>query len=235
MNKVRAILRDGYARACLLVVLATASGAFVVIAAPQWWTDSGAVNSAIQDDYAVINQGQLKNIASKALEHIELKAPGTPNLTAIQALVNDWDVNPGNNDYAAVNAGQLKAVVAPFYDVLEDIGYHAQEGWQYTYPWDDPLAGSADDYALVNAGQVKQLFDFDVTNIDGLPTSIKQLIVEADPDDEITDFSHVSSGDDYDGDGIDNLTEYQEGTDPTDPLSSSAQLIVLKVFTPLED
>jgi len=42
----------------------------------------------------------------------------------------------------------------------------------------------------------------------------KQRIVDADPEDEITDIAQVSWTDDFDGDGASNLMEYYAGTDP---------------------
>jgi hypothetical protein len=51
---------------------------------------------------------------------------------------------------------------------------------------------------------------------DGLPDDWEQQIVEADLADNITTINDVLPGDDFDGDGENNLTEYINVTDPTD-------------------
>jgi len=67
-------------------------------------------------------------------------------------------------------------------------------------------------------------FSVDNTSLDGdndkLPDAWEQLIVDADPDDEIDDVSGVLKDDDFDGDGKTNNEEYLAGTDPTDPEST---------------
>jgi len=52
------------------------------------------------------------------------------------------------------------------------------------------------------------------TDGDFMPDDWEQQIIDADPNDEITDISHVLSEDDFDGDGLTNLEEYQHGTNP---------------------
>jgi len=56
---------------------------------------------------------------------------------------------------------------------------------------------------------------------DGLPDDWEQQIIDADETDDITALAHVNPGDDFDGDGESNLAEYDNGTDPTDPLSTT--------------
>ena len=53
---------------------------------------------------------------------------------------------------------------------------------------------------------------------DRLPDAWEQQIIDADPNDAIETIDDVRPGDDFDGDGWSNLTEYLAGTDPTDPL-----------------
>ncbi len=59
------------------------------------------------------------------------------------------------------------------------------------------------------------------TDSDGMADSWEQAIVDADPDDDILSVSDVFWGDDFDGDGENNWTEWQNGTDPTDASSTS--------------
>lgn len=118
---------------------------------PAWSTDYPA-----SDDYAVVNQGQLKNFATKAYAELQAHAPAsvwsTTQGTALTTLITSWTLTGGDN-YAAINLGQLKTVAKPFYDVLILIGYTS------SYPW----TGTADDYAAANIGQLKHIFNFDLT------------------------------------------------------------------------
>jgi len=147
---------------------------------PAWWftrdviaqkppTNSSPTwpsNYPASDDYVVITQGQLKNLATQAYNELQAKAPTSvwtkPQGLALSAMVTGW--NPASGDaYAVVNLGQFKAVAKPFYDVLILIGYAT------SYPW---TGIAADDYSVVNIGQVKNAFSFDVgldSEIDDLP------------------------------------------------------------------
>ncbi|MEM1059358.1 MAG: LamG domain-containing protein [Verrucomicrobiota bacterium] len=144
-----------------------------------------------------------------------------------------------------------------FYDIfaLPEVLYYNSHisGWTSgeTYPW--PTTGGEDsDYAAVNAGQLKNLFAFDLSTWaptsgenpldqdvpggDGLLDSWEQTIVDADPNDVITDITQVLASDDgsspsiywdFDGDGYDNLTEQQQQTDPTDFYNGETPVIVV--------
>ena len=135
-------------------------------------------------DYAPVNQGQLKLMATAAFDELTANLPGGvgdmtgPDGTGFKltTLINSWSKLqpdgtrvpvPGKNtaDFAAVNLGQLKNVALLFYDRLIEAGYTNQ------YPWagspGDPM-----DYAMVNIGQMKYLFRFDVaydSDKNGLP------------------------------------------------------------------
>ena len=61
----------------------------------------------------------------------------------------------------------------------------------------------------------------DDTDSDGLPDNWEQSIVDADPNDAVTSIDDVLPGDDFDGDGEINATEYSNGTDPTDARSTN--------------
>ena len=128
--------------------------------APVWPTDYPPA-----DDYAAVNQGQVKNVAKQSFEKMKaafLDGAGQP--------LNDIWASPvtSSDDYLAINLGQLKALAKPFYDRL------AQIDPIIVYPWGNPIT-PADDFALVNIGQVKNLFRFDPqaiavdTDGDGLP------------------------------------------------------------------
>jgi|GEM_PF-700114 len=155
---------------------------------PVWWFTNGTIipsnptNAApiwpssypASDDYSVINQGQLKNIATAASAHLQTYLPAAvlnlSNALALQTLVSAWTTNPSTNadNYAVVNQGQLKALAGSFYDVLGSGSYTAGIGVQPTnwisgsYPW-STNTNSSDPYAVANIGQAKYLFSFDLS------------------------------------------------------------------------
>ena len=165
----------------LLIFAVTFGLAFLLSAAPPvWWQQRGVfVPSSSADDYAVVNQGQLKHLATAAYDEFNAQLPGGAGST-LEGLIRSWyQTDAGGNfllnaqgqrrplvtaqtdDFSAVNLGQLKAVAKPFYDRLFSAGYPVG------YPW----AGQApDDYALANLGQIKHLFSFNAQLYVGGPT-----------------------------------------------------------------
>lgn len=142
-------------------------------AAPQWWTDLQVIDpGATANDYAAINQGQLKNLAVKAYAHLRAQTNLPPNTwsnapgTNLTALITSFQSNTNStSNYNAVNLGQLKNVAKPFYDMLNSVGYTNSAIAPYNlYPWVTAGAGAANDYAMANIGQAKNLFSFDLTN-----------------------------------------------------------------------
>jgi RHS repeat-associated protein len=117
-------------------------------ASPVWPTDYPAA-----DDYAAINQGQVKNIAKQAYEEFVAAMPEGPG-PVLEAIWSEPAAS--TDDYAAVNIGQLKTLAKPFYDRL------IEKEVATKYPW----GAGADDYALANIGQLKHLFRFTATSID---------------------------------------------------------------------
>jgi hypothetical protein len=125
--------------------------------APAWWSQRGVlVAGATVDDYAAVNQGQLRYIAKQAYEEMKVTLPGGPG----RVLDAIWANPPAStDDYRAINLGQLKAVAEPFYARLEQSNYSGQPlGTSQTRPW---TGIGADDFALANIGQVKSVFSFD--------------------------------------------------------------------------
>jgi len=128
--------------------------------APAWWTERGVLKpGATVDDYAAVNQGQVKHIAKQGYEEMKAKLPGGAGST----LDTIWATPAAStDDYRAINLGQLKNVAEPFYARLAELGYTGQPlASGQTRPW----SGTADDYALANIGQVKNLFSFDLSSI----------------------------------------------------------------------
>jgi alpha-tubulin suppressor-like RCC1 family protein len=124
--------------------------------APSWWSPRAVLTEGVAaDDFAPVNQGQLKNIAKAAAAEMDLKLAGGAG-DDLHGLIVSWS-SPGasTNDFAPVNLGQLKTVAQPFYDRL------IAAGQVDFYPW---LASPnpPDDFAGANIGQVKKLFSFEI-------------------------------------------------------------------------
>lgn len=146
----------------------------------------------------MINQGQLKNLATAAYLEFQQNLPGGIGPTGIaetgghlQALINSFT---NSDNYVTVNVGQLKYVAEFFYDRLFELGYCRD------YPWAN-ASHPPDDFALANVGQAKFLFSFDLSRDrdgDGL----------RDVEDEFPDQA------DRDGDGLLDGAELANGTDP---------------------
>lgn len=127
-------------------------------AAPVWWRSQGnvLVPNALPDDYAPVNQGQLKNIAKAAVAEMDAKLTGGAG-EELHNLVDSWSSpSAATNDFAPVNLGQLKKVAQPFYDRLIALGIVDR------YPWPNSIE-LPDDFAAANIGQVKNLFSFQIS------------------------------------------------------------------------
>ena len=207
-----------YGAMALVVALAPA---WLWAEAPAWWAERGVLKpAATADDYAAVNQGQVKNIAKQAYNEMEEKLPGG----AGSVLDGLWAAPPAStDDYRAVNIGQLKNVAKPFYDRL------IAESVVSDYPW----GASTDDYAVANVGQVKHLFSFVMPSFPANPN-------DTDSDDlldswEITHFGDLSSiaTADPDGDGLNNLAEFLAGSNPNATATAvSAGILELNVYSP---
>ena len=127
---------------------------------PPWWITSGVLNTnATPNDYAIVLQGQVKNMAAAAFAQTDV-LPGGPGAT-LTTLINSF--SPTNN-YLLTNIGQLKNVAQPFYDRLIAVGY------TNAYPWNP--ASTSNDYLAANIGQLKNLFSWDLSYSslnDGIP------------------------------------------------------------------
>jgi len=181
---------------------------------PQWWLDRGVVTQgAVTNDFAAVNQGQLKWIAAKGYEELQAKLPGGAgsNLTV---LISSFSLT--NANYAPVTIGQLKNLAKPFYDRLIEVGY------THSYPW-TATTSDDNDYAMANIGQVKYLFSFDLNNLGTSTNGIPDWWL-------LKYFGNLNQdpNGDPDGDGFTTLQEYQMGTDPT---HASAYPLTLTVST----
>ena len=214
-------------------IIALAIGALVLSSvflmlsaqAPQWWIERDVTDSsATPNDYAPVNQGQLKHLAAQAYEELLENLPGGPGAD-LQGVTSAWRMTSGN-DYLPVNLGQVKNLAQPFYDRLIAAGFTAD------YPWESSINPAAD-FALANIGQVKNLFSFDIT-----------FSSDSDPLPDWWRLHHfgtleVSSGDPAPADQTLTLGEaYRLGRDPNaasapDTPDSGAGLVALEVYTNL--
>jgi uncharacterized protein (DUF1800 family) len=151
---------------------------------PAWWFERDVIprlntanpavwptNYPAGNDYAAINQGQVKAIITAAVAELNAELEDVPDPNdkydgtadgvsdgagkALNDIVYGWSVTPAKGDFTVLNVGQLKSAVFPLYERLIAAGYHDQIPWAYS--------ANADDYAMANAGQLKQLFGFDVS------------------------------------------------------------------------
>lgn len=139
---------------------------------PAWWAQRGLVLSGgSADDYAVLNQGQLKNLVRAATEEMEARLPGSAG-SVLTSLVTGWRASASNaDDYAAVNIGQLKAAAKPVYERLLAVGHISA-----LPAWATATGGAGDDdYAAANIGQAKNLFAFDLSGINTAPLVMRAL------------------------------------------------------------
>jgi hypothetical protein len=157
------------------LLLGVAAGLSVVVMraqAPAWWSQrSVLLAGATPDDFAILNQGQLKQFALAGLAELEERLSGGAG-PELHGLLNLWSAvdasgqrvpvaSPLADDFAPVNIGQLKAVALPFRERLAEAGILLPDPFTTVAP---------EDYALANIGQAKQLFQVDLTGqrVEGL-------------------------------------------------------------------
>ncbi len=198
---------------------------------PPWWILRGVADLQTPRDFAPVNQGQAKWMATKtASEFDAMLTPGGAG-TNIATLIASF--SPTNN-HLPLNLGQLKALAKPFYDRLQSAGatnaYPA--GMVAPYPW--PAGTATNDFAMANLGQLKYVFSFNFDqDADGMADSW-----------EMSWFLNLtqSASADYDDDGLANRVEFLLGFgqsttfNPTVPCTNDAgnALTGLLVYTPME-
>jgi len=203
---------------------------------PSWWFERDVIlrndptrapttwptDYPLSDDYAALNLGQLKTIASMAYEELRARLPEdvwvtTPETASgrLTTLIEGWR-QPQSlvDDYAVANLGQLKHVASHFYDFLRECGYVSGPnarplGWlSGSYPWTGSTT-PADDYAVANIGQAKYLFSFDLSPRNGQIPDWWVFYYFETPDGFLAE-------NDSDRDGVSNLGEFEAGTSPID-------------------
>ena len=120
--------------------------------APDWWTTHSAIDTNVMsNDFAAVNQGQLKWIATCAAAEMGSVLATGPGRNVLSLVTNFSDAA----NFRALNMGKLKHVGAMFYDRLRQVGLAD------TYPWH--AAQITNNWAAVNAGPLKQVFSFEIS------------------------------------------------------------------------
>lgn len=223
------------------VVLPLAVVTALIAAPPGWWSEEGTriiEEEGEENNYAPANLGQLKHVAKMAKGHLDAKLVGGSG-TAIGGLVAGFESGTSPEEilanYAPLNIGQLKAVAKPFYDRLHSAGYDTKANliahgfpdkwsgtaaWSGYYPW-NPSTPVSENYAPANIGQLKLVFSFDLGDFDGdlsgLPDWWEELYFEELGQDPEAD---------PDGDGLTNLEEYEQNSDPTNYYSQGGSMVI---------
>lgn len=167
---------------------------------PIWpTTGTPSADYLSSDDFAVLNQGQLKHLATKAAAELNARLPGGAG-TGINDLIISWSTTTTAADnYAVVNQGQLKHIANLFYDRLIAVYYCSDYPWTATTTDDDS-------FAVANLGQAKFLFSFDLSVSEGQLSDWWQKFYFGQ--------AGVDPSEDFDNDGYSNLIEYQSGSNP---------------------
>lgn len=205
--------------AAALLMTGTLIPSVLYSAPPLWWIERGLLVDQVRDDFAVLNQGQLKNAVAACVAEMNTVLPGGAGAD-LNNLVGAWR-NPQTppHDFSAVNLGQVKAVLKLVYDRLNTV--HGTAGY---YPWN---GGTADNGAAANLGQLKRLLNLDMnqppnvprtdahfgkdrvdTDGDGLPDWF-EVLIGTDPGNADSDGDGTPDGmEDHDSDGLSNRAEY---------------------------
>lgn len=194
LQKRKALLAGAAIWLCL-------ASSYALAQTPQWWTTRGVLNQDMAQDYAPINQGQLKWLAINAYDEMNAYFGAGSNVASVISVFS-----PSNN-YFPANVGQVKYLAQPFYDRLYEFNLTNTfpANMPGYYPWGN--SSSTNDYAMANIGQVKYAFSFDS---------------EKDSDgDKLFDWREAVYGtspydSDTDGDGLSDGWELTHGSDPLD-------------------
>lgn len=201
---------------------------------PDWWYNAAdPANGVIdatqtelnQQNGAVLNQGQLWNIAQQGID--ELNTQLAP-VGGAGFEIDDLSNGQSPDYYAPANLGHLKAVSSRFFDRFAAVGFTpTSTGWPATlildegagdnatnYPWRDNV--TPDNAALANLGQAKNLFSWDF-----LSFSAPFVDLDSDGMHDLWEAVHALDGSedldpasDFDADGYTNLEEYIWGLNP---------------------
>ncbi|MCC5835817.1 MAG: hypothetical protein JJU20_13890 [Opitutales bacterium] len=152
---------------------------------PDWWSHPsyGILDSSqTPDNWAPVNAGQLKYVATQAKAYFDAEFPGGAG-AQINSLVSGFSPGVDPENYAPVNVGQLKHVAKVFYDRMGagSSPYREVVATQLvllgadptlisnnypTYPWGS--SASSENWHPANIGQLKLVFGFDFSVMESL-------------------------------------------------------------------
>ena len=177
MFTIKNVLTMGVAL-CLFTLSTLASS-------PSWWSHPvyGILDSSqTPDNWAPVNAGQLKHVATQAKAYFDADFPGGAG-AQINALVAGFSPGVDPENFAPVNIGQLKNVAKVFYDRMGAASspYREVVSTQLlllgadpttmsnnypTYPWGS--SSSSENWHPANIGQLKLVFGFDFSVMESL-------------------------------------------------------------------
>lgn len=183
---------------------------------PAWWNSRGAVNpGATRNDYAMANEGQLKQFTQQAVKEMNANLPAFGAGNDLNSLVAGWiadysangysAAHPKPSDFQAVNVGQVKYIGGIVWNQLLAAGYTS------TLPsW---LVVTSSDSQAANLGQLKTVFDFDLT-YSSTGSTLPDWWLIHNFGSVLVDGTTVNPNADPSGDGMTNYQNYENGTDP---------------------
>lgn len=248
MNRRLSFPRSANSLAALLAsAIISGAGVGRAVEFPPWWSSRGVlkIGSPAPDDFAALNNGQLKALATAAYDEMQANVPGGAG-AGIDIMVKGWfQTNTAGafvldaqmrrmpktgfpvDDFAAANIGTLLAVSKPFHARLLEL-YFVTE-----FPWTRPIA---DAFAVANIGQAKALFAWDLMR-DSDHDGVRDLEDADDDNDGASDalelahgFNPLSIQDgrrDSDLDGVSDLDEKIRGTNPLDYFNGNAPSVAV--------
>lgn len=203
---------------------------------PDWWTAPGTSiwDGTTQENYAPVNVGQLKHVATQAKAYLDGIYPGIDWGSAYSGSgisnpfsTDAFDPLLATENYSPANVGQLKAIAYGFYKILgiynhdsaaniSDFSGTSSYLYGFVVPWDSSILGENSN--VVNVGQLKLVFSFwpdlDIAENSGSGDGLADYW-------ELSMFGSTAIHNDpqYDGesgtgDGLTLLEEFQLGTSP---------------------